>query len=223
MTVHFSTEKTQADRISELDMRPAAYRDVFKRFFDIAFVLATAIVTVPVIIVLAILVALDGHSPLFFQKRVGKNNKTFSMVKLRTMVPNADAHLATYLEQNEDARREWEVKQKLTNDPRITRIGRILRKTSLDELTQFWNVLIGDMSVVGPRPMMPSQRALYPGNAYFAMRPGVTGPWQVSDRNEVSFASRARFDAEYLGDLTLVRDISLVLQTLRVVARGTGC
>jgi lipopolysaccharide/colanic/teichoic acid biosynthesis glycosyltransferase len=173
-------------------------------------------------VILAFLVSRDGHSPFYRQERLGMGGRIFSMWKLRSMVPDADARLAAYLAGDEAARREWDAYQKLTEDPRITPLGKLLRKTSLDELPQLWNVLKGDMSLVGPRPMMPQQRALYPGYAYFTMRPGVTGLWQVSDRNASTFAQRAEFDADYERKLSLATDMSVLLATVAVVLRGTG-
>ncbi len=139
------------------------------------------------------------------------------------MVVDAEAQLESYLASDPLRRREWDDQQKLRHDPRITPIGRFIRKTSLDELPQLWNVLTGDMSIVGPRPMMPSQEALYPGRAYYALRPGITGYWQISVRNESSFAERAQFDTRYFRDLSLVTDIRVMLGTFRVVLSGTGC
>jgi len=130
--------------------------------------------------------------------------------------------LEYHLRKDPEARREWDEAQKLKRDPRITRIGRFLRKSSLDELPQLWNVLKGDMSLVGPRPMMVDQEALYPGRAYFELRPGITGPWQVSDRNESSFADRARFDNQYLDSLSLSVDLTILFRTVAVVLRCTG-
>jgi lipopolysaccharide/colanic/teichoic acid biosynthesis glycosyltransferase len=145
------------------------------------------------------------------------------MWKLRSMVADADARLGAYLDANPERRREWDENQKLRDDPRITPVGRIIRKTSIDELPQLWNVLRGDMSLVGPRPMMPDQQAIYPGTAYYALRPGITGFWQTSVRNESSFADRARFDASYLRDLSFATDFGVLLRTVRVVVCGTGC
>ena len=138
------------------------------------------------------------------------------------MVVDADARLAAHLAADPALRAEWDETQKLKRDPRITAVGRLLRKTSLDELPQLWNVLKGDMSLVGPRPMMPEQRALYPGRAYYQMRPGLTGPWQVSDRNAVSFAGRAEFDADYARRMSLATDLCILFLTVWVVLRGTG-
>ena len=132
-----------------------------------------------VMVILVPLIMLDGGSPIYFQKRIGLNGKKFRMWKLRSMVPNADRALAAYLEENPEARAEWDHSQKLRHDPRITRVGLFIRKSSLDELPQLWNVIKGDMSLVGPRPMMMSQRRMYPGTAYYALRPGITGFWQI--------------------------------------------
>jgi len=180
-------------------------------------------VVLPLVAILALLVALDGANPFYRQQRVGRNGKVFSILKIRTMVPDAEHTLEAHLASNADARREWDHKQKLSDDPRITRLGAILRKASLDELPQLWNVLRGDMSLIGPRPMMVEQRALYPGVAYYHMRPGITGLWQVSERNESSFAERATFDTAYYNDLSLKTDLSILARTVGVVLRGTGC
>lgn len=213
-----STESRGAVRV-----RPAPYRAAGKRVFDFVAVLLGLPFVLPVLAVLAVLVFLrDGGRPFYSQERVGKDGKLYRIWKLRTMVVDADKLLAAHLAADPAARQEWETTQKLKDDPRITRIGRILRKCSLDELPQLWNVLKGDMSLVGPRPMMPEQRVLYPGDAYYRLLPGITGPWQVSERNATTFAARAGFDAQYERDLSLGTDLRLLLATVRVVARGTG-
>lgn len=198
------------------------YRSFAKRVLDILFVLTIVVPVGFVVALLALVIARDGASPFFRQKRVGRDGKVFYMLKLRSMVPDADRKLEAYLRANPAARREWNEKQKLANDPRITPIGRIIRKTSLDELPQFWNVLRGDMSVVGPRPMMPEQVALYPGTSYFTMRPGITGFWQISERNECSFAERAIHDSNYDRALSFRTDIAVIWRTVFVVAMATG-
>lgn len=198
------------------------YRGFLKRSFDIALV---AIAAVPVLIVvgfLAWLISKDGHSPFYSQLRIGRNGRLFRMWKLRSMIPNADAALEAYLAENPAARLEWDVTQKLKNDPRITRIGRFIRKTSLDELPQLWNVLTGDMAIIGPRPIMRDQKSIYPGQAYYEMRPGLSGYWQTSDRNETSFADRALYDTRYYHDLSFTTDVTLIFRTLRVVLKCTG-
>ncbi|MGL4308851.1 MAG: sugar transferase [Paracoccaceae bacterium] len=228
MTIHFNDLVENLTDVGvpygrvELPARAGAYRNFGKRLLDTTIVLFSAIVTLPVVLILAALVALDGSSPFYWQERVGRRGATFRMMKLRSMVPNADRLLEAYLASNPEAKAEWESTQKLKRDPRITRVGRLIRKTSLDELPQLWNVLKGDMSIVGPRPMMTSQRSLYPGVAYYALRPGITGPWQVSERNESEFSKRAIFDANYERDLSFRVDASIIFRTFAVVFRGTG-
>lgn len=199
------------------------YRNYLKRGLDILLVLSAALPVAIVLGICVILVARDGGSPFYSQARVGRFGKTFRMWKLRSMVANADAALEQHLAQNPEARAEWAHTQKLRHDPRITGIGRILRKTSLDELPQLWNVLKGDMSLVGPRPMMVEQQAMYPGSAYYALRPGLTGFWQVSVRHESGFAERARYDAEYLSKVTFAQDVAVLCKTIGVVTQAKGC
>lgn len=199
------------------------YRNGGKRMLDIAFVLAALPFVLPLLGVLLLLASLDGHSPLYRQTRVGRGGRLFSMLKIRTMVPDAEMRLAELLERHPQAQREWDEMQKLRHDPRITPMGRFLRRSSLDELPQLWNVLAGDMSLVGPRPMLPEQQKLYPGSAYYRLRPGITGPWQISERNEGCFAGRSEHDNGYEQTLSLRGDLSILLCTVTVVLRGTGC
>ncbi|MCP5088663.1 MAG: sugar transferase [Rhodobacteraceae bacterium] len=198
------------------------YRNVVKRLLDILIVLVLAVPAAIVLAFFALVIALVGQKPFYRQARVGKNGQVFQMLKLRSMIPNAEENLREYLERNPEARKEWDLNQKLRKDPRITRIGAFIRKTSVDELPQIWNVLVGDMSIVGPRPMMCEQQSLYPGKAYFAMLPGITGFWQVSRRNDSSFAERAYYDVSYYQDLSLATDLRVLLKTVIVVIRGTG-
>ena len=202
--------------------RFSPYRNGVKRVFDVALVLASGAIVLPVIAILAVLVSLDGHSPFYSQVRIGRGGRYFRMLKLRTMVPNADAMLADYLARNPAARAEWDATQKLKKDPRITRMGRILRKTSLDELPQLFNVLVGQMSLVGPRPMMQKQQVLYSGSSYYDLRPGLTGLWQISDRNECNFQDRVKFDDVYNRVISLRTDVGILFKTVQVVLRGTG-
>jgi len=198
------------------------YRNKFKRFFDFTATLVTLPIVLPIVAFMALIIALDGYNPFYSQLRVGKNGRTFRIWKLRTMVHNADALLDAYLAENAAARLEWDTTQKLKQDPRITFAGRVLRKTSIDELPQLLNVLVGEMSLVGPRPMMVSQKSSYCGAAYYRLRPGITGLWQVSDRNESKFMDRVRFDDIYDQTVSLKTDISILLRTVTVVLRGTG-
>lgn len=235
MTVYYNKFSTDTEHAASTFVRPdlqedtlvqnrlpTVYRSIFKRLVDCFVVLILAPFAVLIVGVLALLVALDGGNPFYHQLRVGRGGVSYKMWKLRTMVAGADIKLESYLAQNAEAKAEWDSTQKLKTDPRITRIGHILRKYSFDELPQAWNVLMGDMSLVGPRPMMPEQQDLYPGAAYYHLRPGITGPWQVSDRNNTTFAERARFDTNYDLDLSLKTDLRLLLGTARVVVRGTG-
>lgn len=176
----------------------------------------------PVVALLALLVKRDGGPAFYCQDRIGRGGRHFRIWKLRTMVPDAEAALQAHLEANPESRAEWDATQKLKRDPRITAFGQALRKTSLDELPQLWNVLTGEMSLVGPRPMLPEQRDLYPGKAYFAMRPGITGLWQVSDRNASTFAARAEYDDRYFNAISLKTDVKILFSTIGVVLRGTG-
>jgi lipopolysaccharide/colanic/teichoic acid biosynthesis glycosyltransferase len=202
--------------------RPGFYRNLGKRIVETLLVLLALPVVVPLILVLATPMVLRGESPFYTQRRVGKGGEAFVMWKLRSMVADADEHLVEYLRENPSAREEWARHQKLRDDPRITAYGRFLRKLSLDELPQLWNVLKGDMALIGPRPMMPHQRALYHGLAYYSMRPGVSGYWQVSDRHGSEFVCRVHYDEKYDREISLATDLVLMLRTLNVVLRGTG-
>lgn len=200
------------------------YRTRGKRFFDLSAILITLPLWLPMIAILAVLVSLtSGGQPFYRQPRVGQNGRIYTMWKLRSMAKDADAALEAHLQSDPAARAEWDSTQKLKDDPRITSMGRILRKTSLDELPQLFNVLAGDMSLVGPRPMLPEQRPLYHGQAYERLRPGITGFWQVSQRNEGTFVQRVEFDESYWRTVSFVTDLKVLVATVRVVVRGTGC
>lgn len=229
MTLHYANLDVKSD--AELRTRTAPkvparpspiYRHFFKRVLDIVLSAAGLLLVLPIIAVFALLIARDGHNPFYSQKRLGRGGQIFRMWKLRSMVPDAEARLADYLEQNPDAQAEWKACQKLKDDPRITWIGKFLRKTSIDELPQLINVLNGTMSLVGPRPIMVSQKDLYKGMRYYRMRPGITGLWQISLRNETTFETRVAFDDYYEADISFTGDIKILLKTIRPVLRGTG-
>lgn len=203
--------------------RRGIYRSCCKRLLDLAAIVAAAPVVVPMVAAMALLVARNGGRPFYSQVRVGRGGRPFRMWKLRSMVNDADARMAAYLAENPAARAEWDSTQKLRNDPRVTPFGQFLRKSSLDELPQLWNVLKGDMSLVGPRPMMLNQQVLYPGEAYYRLRPGVTGYWQTAGRNRTTFEARAEFDAAYESDVGLLTDLRILARTVGVVLKGTGC
>ncbi len=194
-----------------------------KRLLDILLVLIGLPFVLPVMLVIAVLVKLDGGPAIYRQSRVGIGGREFDFLKFRSMVSDAEFQLQKHLAENPIAASEWETKQKLDNDPRVTKFGRFIRMTSLDELPQLWNVLIGDMSLVGPRPMMPQQQELYPGREYTLMKPGITGLWQVSERNEVEFSHRAIFDSDYARNLGFWYDLKILFRTIGAVCNGTGC
>jgi exopolysaccharide production protein ExoY len=198
------------------------YRRGGKRLLDLCAVVIAAPIVLPLIAGMACAVALYGGQPFYSQSRVGKAGRVFRMWKLRSMVCDADARMAVHLAANPAARAEWDATQKLKSDPRVTPLGQFLRRSSLDELPQLWNVVTGDMSLVGPRPMMPCQTDMYPGTAYYALRPGITGLWQTAGRNRTTFAARAEFDAAYESKVTLRRDLGILWRTVAVVLRGTG-
>lgn len=212
--------------LDDIVLRPAdltgLYGAYLKRGLDVFLVLLTAVISIPLILFLACLVMLDGRSAFFQQRRIGRDGDEFWLWKLRSMRPNSETVLAAHLEASPASAQEWADAQKLRHDPRVTPVGRFLRKSSLDELPQLWNVLKGDMSLVGPRPMMRDQARLYSGHDYFKLRPGLTGLWQVTARNASSFEARALFDTAYAKRVGLLFDLSLMLRTISVVLRGTG-
>lgn len=215
-------EPALAVDVSPEPLKHGPYRRGLKRFLDVALVLLAAPVIVPLVLLMAALVALDGGNPFFSQIRLGRNGRAFRIWKLRSMVTDAESRLKTCLAEDPEARDEWNRTQKLKHDPRITRIGRLLRKTSMDELPQLLNVLTGSMSLVGPRPMMPSQRHLYCGKSYYGLRPGITGLWQISERNETEFVARVLYDDKYNHTLSFWTDLRILARTVAVVLRGTG-
>lgn len=194
-----------------------------KRALDVALCLAALPLAAPLVAALSVAVRLDGGPAFYGQRRVGRGGRTFTCWKLRTMVCDADERLELHLASDAKARAEWEATQKLRNDPRVTRFGRFLRTSSLDELPQLWNILKGEMSVVGPRPFTLEQSELYHGRSYYRMRPGLTGYWQVGQRNGASFAQRAVDDGRYAREVSLWTDLRTIFKTVRVVLRGTGC
>ncbi|MEM6941116.1 MAG: sugar transferase [Pseudomonadota bacterium] len=202
---------------------PSFYGRFLKRALDLTLVVISAPFSISLIGFCALALWFEGGNPFYRQARLGKNGKMFSILKLRTMVHDADAVLEACLANDPEMRREWDTIQKLTNDPRITPLGRILRKVSIDELPQLWNVLKGEMSLVGPRPMMPFQLKLY-GNssAYFSLRPGITGMWQVSARNSERFSYRNEIDREYEKSVSFLTDLVILVKTVGVVLRPTG-
>ncbi|MGJ7562524.1 sugar transferase [Variovorax sp. GB1R11] len=161
---------------------------------------------------------------IYSQTRLGRNGNVFKLYKFRSMIPDATQALESYLDANPDARKQWENYQKLDGDPRITTFGKFIRRASLDELPQFWNVLKGDMSLIGPRPCMVEQKRLYGSywKYYCAVRPGLTGLWQVSGRNHLSYRQRVELDSQYVKNISVYGDILIFIKTLWVVISGHG-
>lgn len=203
--------------------RPSTYRRWGKRALDVVLASAAMALSLPVLVILAIALWIEGGNPFYSQPRVGRHGRVFRMWKLRTMVQGAEAQLDACLQRDPSLLAEWIETQKLKNDPRVTPIGRLLRKTSMDELPQIFNVLTGDMSLVGPRPMLPEQVKDYAHpRAYMAVEPGITGLWQVTARNNDSFRLRAELDAHYTADISLWRDLRIIVATVGAVIMATG-
>ena len=196
-----------------------------KRGLDIAVAATALLLLLPLLLLIAALVyAGDRKAPIFRHMRLGRDGRRFGCLKFRSMVVDGEAVLAAYLRANPQARAEWEASHKLSDDPRVTAIGQVLRKTSLDELPQLWNVLRGEMSLVGPRPIVPAEVARY-GRAFatcFAVPPGVTGLWQVSGRSDTSYAERVALDLDYASRWSLRRDLAILLRTVPAVLAQRG-
>jgi Undecaprenyl-phosphate galactose phosphotransferase WbaP len=199
-------------------------RSRLKRSIDICGALCGLFFLSPLMLLITILVRRDGGSAFFGHHRIGCHGKVFQCWKFRSMAVNADVLLKELLEQSAEARAEWEQDFKLRDDPRITRVGHFLRTISLDELPQLWNVLLGDMSLVGPRPIVEAERHYY-GSAwddYTSVRPGMTGLWQVSGRNDTGYAQRVALDSQYIRQWSVMGDLDIMLRTVRVVLGRSG-
>ena len=198
-----------------------------KRTIDILAGIVGIILLIPITLVVAIMriIKKENSGPIFYEQlRIGKNGKQFRMYKYRSMCLNADETLKKDLEENEDAKKEYKKYKKLKYDPRITKVGKVLRATSLDEFPQFINVLKGDMSLVGPRPYLPREKndmgKYY--NIIIKIKPGVTGPWQIRGRSNISFEDRLKIDAEYIQKMSITNDVKMVLKTLTKVVKKDG-
>ena len=198
---------------------------IAKRALDIIGAGVGLVLLAPFFLIVALLVRADGGPAFFAHQRVGRGGKLFGCLKFRSMVIDSQARLEALLASDPAARAEWEATRKLKNDPRITRIGRFLRSTSLDELPQLINVLLGEMSLVGPRPVQEAEIDRYYGASaahYMAVRPGITGLWQVSGRSETSYESRVALDVSYVSRPSLLADISILLRTPVAVLSRRG-
>ncbi len=196
-----------------------------KRTYDIVLALWGLVTALPVFAIIAVLVALDGGPVLYSHQRIGKNGRSFGCLKFRTMILGAEECLEEYLTYNPDERQEWEQHQKLMFDPRTTAIGQFLRRTSLDELPQLFNVLVGDMSFVGPRPVTQGELSHFYGRKarfYTSVRPGITGPWQISGRNEIGYSQRVQLDTRYAIRHSLMNDLVILMRTPAAILSGRG-
>jgi exopolysaccharide production protein ExoY len=197
-----------------------------KRTLDIVGAMVLALVFSPLIlaIVLVALIRREGGSIIYKHRRVGRDGRSFECLKFRTMVPNADQVLRELLERDPAMKAEWVRDHKLRCDPRVTRLGRFLRRTSLDELPQLWNVVRGEMSLVGPRPVVREELLRYGRNvrSYLSAKPGITGLWQVKGRNDTDYRRRVVLDTYYVRNQNLLLDLYILLKTTRVVLGGSG-
>ncbi|WP_244487949.1 sugar transferase [Aureimonas sp. Leaf454] len=196
-----------------------------KSLFDFTVSVLLLMFMSPLYLVIALAVKLTDRGSIFYShKRIGLGGHEFGCLKFRTMVSNGDEVLAAHLRNDSKARAEWLKSRKLRYDPRVTPIGRMLRKLSLDELPQLINVLRGEMSLVGPRPVMSEELAYYGvrKHLYFQVRPGITGLWQVSGRSDLSYKERVEYDCEYVENWSFKRDIALILRTIPAVCSGKG-
>ncbi|MDE2339083.1 MAG: sugar transferase [Gammaproteobacteria bacterium] len=203
--------------------RPAVYC-TSKRGIDVLGALAIGLAFGPFMIFIAACLGWRGEPILFRHLRVGKDGRIFECLKFRTMVVNAEQQLQQLLERDPLARLEWAHNQKLRTDPRVTRLGRFLRRSSLDELPQLWNVLRGQMSLVGPRPIVAEEMHRYGRHlrSYLTVRPGVTGLWQVAGRNDTGYRRRVIMDVCYVRKMCIGLDLKILLQTVKVVIAGRG-
>jgi lipopolysaccharide/colanic/teichoic acid biosynthesis glycosyltransferase len=199
-------------------------RTMVKRGFDVICAVPLLIALAPLLAVVALLVRRDGGPVTFAHERVGQHGQKFRCLKFRTMVVNADEVLEELLARDPQARSEWARDFKLRNDVRVTAVGRFLRRTSLDELPQLWNVLRGDMSLVGPRPIVEKELERYGSDVgfYLMAKPGITGLWQVSGRNDVDYARRVSLDVSYVQQWSLLQDVAILVKTIGVVMRREG-
>lgn len=207
-------------------MQIAIQHDPLKRIFDIAFSLAVLLLLLPFLGPLALGIKMTSPGPvLYWHNRLGRGGRTIRCAKFRTMYVDGDRRLRELLVRFPKARAEWDKYRKLKDDPRVTSLGKFLRKTSLDELPQFWNVLTGEMSVVGPRPIVNEEYERHYkrfAHQILSVRPGLTGYWQVSGRNRIGSADKARMEAEYAQKRSFVQDLAIIVRTIPAMISSKG-
>lgn len=197
-----------------------------RRTFDATFALVAIVLTAPISLALILIIRLSSTGPAIYKhRRIGQNGVEFDCLKFRTMVPDADQALTALLQENDSYKREFEESQKLKDDPRVTFVGKFLRKVSLDELPQFWNILKGEMSVVGPRPIVEDEIVRYGPDLpiVLSVKPGLTGLWQVSGRNDIDYRERVALDRQYVLSRSFWSDVRIIVKTITVmVKRDSG-
>lgn len=218
------TARTGVGRAAETEWAPAGAAAVIKRLVDVIGAIVLGLVFMPLIVVIVFMLRKGGGPVIYVHRRVGRGGRMFPCLKFRTMVPNADQRLRELLEGNPELQAEWVRDHKLRHDPRVTRLGRFLRRTSLDELPQLVNVLRGEMSLVGPRPVVREELLRYGKNVatYLAARPGITGLWQVTGRNDTDYRRRVVLDTYYVRNQNLFLDLYILAKTTGVVLGGNG-
>ncbi|WP_241911787.1 sugar transferase [Telmatospirillum siberiense] len=216
-------DRSPIDRGRFVRLKEPAHR-ISKRLFDVVATSFLLALLSPLLLSIAVMARRDGGPVVYGHRRIGAHGRTFKCWKFRTMVPNADKVLEKILASDPTARAEWERDFKLKNDPRITPVGRLLRVTSLDELPQLFNVIAGDMSLVGPRPIVTDEVRRYGAafHDYARCRPGITGIWQISGRNDVGYGQRVDLDRHYARSWSFARDILILLRTPFAVLRRSG-
>ena len=225
LTNHSRHAETAAYSSTRLNRSEYEQTTSAKRLLDIAIAGVALIFVLPLLTAVGLLIRLqDGGKAVYAQKRYGRNGRTFMCYKLRSMVANADERLQEILAQDPEARAEWEETQKLTNDPRITPLGHFIRKTSIDELPQLINILRGEMSLVGPRPIVENEISKYGEfyRDYCAVRPGLTGLWQVEGRSDTTYEQRVQLDVKYAHTRNFTGDIMIMLRTVPAVLMSRG-
>ena len=225
---HVGVEPFHTEKVFMLSIRNNLARRrnrLAKRVFDLIATICGGFLILPILLVLAVLVGIDNKGHIIFaHRRVGQNGKLFPCYKFQSMVPDAQERLEEYLAKNPEARKEWEESFKLTNDPRVTKLGAFLRKTSLDELPQLWNVLMGDMSLVGPRPIVTKEIERYGDyiREYYMVPPGITGMWQVNGRSDTTYEERVAMDTWYVRNWSVWIDLVYLFKTVKTVFTGKG-
>lgn len=215
--------------ISNVNAKAMSYAFI-KKLFDLFVGLIGLVFLIPITVLVKILYICTGdlHSIFYSQMRIGRNGKEFRMYKFRSMVPNADKKLKKYLKENKEYRKEWDMYQKLDNDPRITKVGKLLRKTSIDEMPQFINLLKGDISLIGPRPLVPGEIEKHHGkeNLYESVKPGITGWWAVNGRSDTknidSYKKRLELEYYYVEHQSLKLDLKIFFMTFSAVLHHDG-